>query len=102
MWPNQIHLQVTFQTSIFLDLNCYNGGHFWCSMTNCQLGARCTVDFRYLQGKSKKFRVIESSSGSWKQRAGWKGKTSFYCTVNILITFNCRNVKLKWNGASRI
>ena len=59
-----------------------------------------TSDNSNLQGKSKKVRVIESSSGSQKQIAGSKGKTSFYSTVNILITFNCRNVKLKWNDAS--
>ena len=41
-----------------------------------------------LQGKSKKVRVI----GSSKQIAGIKGKTSFHSTLNILITFNCRNV----------
>ena len=34
-------------------------------------------------------RVIRSS----KTIVGNKGKNSFYCTVNILITFNCRNVK---------
>ena len=42
-----------------------------------------------LQGKSKKVRVI----GSSKKIAGSKVKNSFYCTVNILITFYCRNVK---------
>ena len=30
---------------------------------------------------------------SLKQLAGSKGKTSFYFTVNILIRFNCSNVK---------
>ena len=43
-----------------------------------------TPDNSNLQGKSKKVRVI----GSSKQIAGSKGKTSFYCTVNILIAFN--------------
>ena len=57
-----------------------------------------TPDNSNRQGKSKKVRVI----GSSKQITGSKGKTSCYCTVNILITFNCRNVKLKWNDASRI
>ena len=57
-----------------------------------------TPDNSNLQGKSKKVRVL----GSLKEIAGSKGKTSFYSTVNILITFNCRNVKLKWNEASRI
>ena len=37
-----------------------------------------------LQGKLKKVRVIESS----KKIAESKVKNSFYCTVNILITFN--------------
>ena len=37
--------------------------------------------------KSSGVRLI----GSSKQIAGIKGKTSFYCTVNILITFNCSN-----------
>ena len=50
-----------------------------------------TPDDSNLQGKSKKIRVI----GTSKQIAGSKGKTSFYCAVNILITFNCKNVKLK-------
>ena len=30
-----------------------------------------------------------------------KLKNSFYCTVNILITFNCINVKRKLKGTSR-
>ena len=55
-----------------------------------------TPDNSNLQGK--KIRVI----GSLKEIAGSKGKTSFYSTVNILITFNFRNVKLKWNEAFRI
>ena len=37
----------------------------------------------------KKVRVI----GSSKKIAESKVKNNFYCTVNILITFNCRNVK---------
>ena len=48
-----------------------------------------TPDNSKLQGKSKKVRVI----GSSKKIAGSKEKNSFYCTVSILITFNCRNVE---------
>ena len=48
-----------------------------------------TPDNSNLQGKSKKVRVI----GSSKKIAGSKKKNSFNRTVNILITFNCRNVK---------
>ena len=54
-----------------------------------------TVDSsRTFKGNRKKFklsgvRVI----GSSKKIAGSKVKNSFYCTVNILITFYCRNVK---------
>ena len=48
-----------------------------------------TPDDSNLQGKSKKVRVI----GSSKKIAESKVKNSFYCTVNILITFNIRNVK---------
>ena len=44
---------------------------------------------RTFKGNRKKVRVIESS----KKIAESKEKNSFYCTVNILITFNCRNVK---------
>ena len=33
--------------------------------------------------------------GNWKKIAESKVKNSFYCTVNILITLNCRNVKWK-------
>ena len=49
---------------------------------------------RTFKGNRKKFelsgvRVI----GSSKKIAESKVKNSFYCTVNILITFNCRNVK---------
>ena len=54
-------------------------------------------DSSNLQGKSKKgsshrefdSRVIASS----KKIAEIKVKNSFHCTVNILMTFNCRNVK---------
>ena len=48
-----------------------------------------TLDNSNLQGKSEKVQVI----GSSKYIARIKGKTSFYCTMNILNTFNCRNVK---------
>ena len=48
-----------------------------------------TPDNSNLQGKSKKVRVI----GSSKKIAGRKVKNSFYYTVNILITFYCRDVK---------
>ena len=48
-----------------------------------------TPDNSNLQGKSKKVRVI----GSSKKIAGSKEKNSFYCTVSILITFNCKNVE---------
>ena len=49
----------------------------------CGLKLQSTPDNSNLQGKSKKVRVI----GSLKKIA------SFYCKVNILITFNRRNVK---------
>ena len=49
-----------------------------------------TPDNSNLQGRSKKVRVI----GSSKKIAGSKEKKSgFYCPVNILITFDCGNVK---------
>ena len=48
-----------------------------------------TPDNSNLQGKWKKVRV----NGSSKKIAERKVKNSFYCTVNILITFNRRNVK---------
>ena len=41
------------------------------------------------KGNRKKVRVIASS----KKIAEINLKNSFYCTMNILITFNCRNVK---------
>ena len=44
---------------------------------------------RTFKGNRKKVRVI----GSLKKIADIKVKNSFYCTVNILITFNCRNLK---------
>ena len=53
-----------------------------------RLAGANTVDSRTFKGKSKKVRVI----GSSKKIAGSK-ENSFYCTVNIFITVNCRNVK---------
>ena len=50
-----------------------------------------TPDNSNLQGKSKNAQVIRSS----KKIAGSKEKNSFYCTVNILITAICWNVKWK-------
>ena len=57
-----------------------------------------TPDNSNLQGKSKKVRVI----GSSKKIAESKVKNSFYYTMNILITFNCRNVKRKLKDTSRL
>ena len=48
-----------------------------------------TPDNSNLEGRSKKVRVI----GSSKKIAGSKEKNGFYCPVNILITFDCGNVK---------
>ena len=48
-----------------------------------------TPDNLNLQGKSKKVQVI----GILKKTAESMVKNSFYCIVNILITFNCRSVK---------
>ena len=48
-----------------------------------------TPDSSNLQGKSKKIRVI----GSSKKIVVSKEKKRVYCRVNVLITFNCRNVK---------
>ena len=44
---------------------------------------------RTFKGNRKKVQVI----GSSMKVAESNVKNSFYCTVNILITFNCRNVK---------
>ena len=53
-----------------------------------------TPDNSNLQGKWKKVRVIGSSSyREFEENSREKGKKQFYCTVNILITFNRRNVK---------
>jgi len=62
--------------------------HCKISLASCVF-IQSTPDNSNLQGKSKKVRVI----GSSKKIAESKVKNSFYCTVNILITFNCRNVK---------
>ena len=48
-----------------------------------------TPDKSNLQGKSKK----GSSYRELEEIAGSKEKNSFYCTVNILITVNWRNVE---------
>ena len=44
---------------------------------------------RTFEGNRKNVRVI----GISKKIAESKVKNSFYCTVNILVTFNCRNVQ---------
>ena len=62
------------------------------------LSIQSTPDNSNLQGKSKKVRVI----GNSKKIAGSKEKNRFYCIVNILITFNCRNVKWKLKDTSRL
>ena len=59
-----------------------------------------TPDNSNLQGKSKTVRVIGSSAKKIARES--KEKNSFYSTVNILITFNCRNVKLKLKDTSRL
>ena len=62
-------------------------------------GIQSTLDNSNLQGKSKKVRVI----GTSKKIAESKIKNSFYCTVNILITFNCSlNVKWKLKDTFRL
>ena len=60
-------------------------------------GIRSTAVNSNLQGKSG-VRVI----GSSKKIAESKVKNSFYCTVNILITFNFRNVQWKLKHTSRL
>ena len=57
-----------------------------------------TPDNSNLQGKSKKVPVI----GSSKKIAETKVKNSFYCTVNILITFNRRYVTRNLKDTSRL
>ena len=51
-----------------------------------------TPDNSNLQGKSKKLSGVQVI-GSSKKIDKSKVKNSFYCTVNILVTFNCKNVK---------
>ena len=58
---------------------------------------------RTFKGNRKRFelsgvRVIGISN----KTAESKVKNSFYCTVNIFITFNCRNVKWKLKDTSRL
>ena len=59
--------------------------------------AEYTVDSRYLEPSREIEKRFELSGvrviGSSKKIAESKVKNSFYCIVNILITFNCRNVK---------
>ena len=55
---------------------------FFCSVTLKTI-SRLPITPTF-KGNRKKFELS-------KQMAGSKGKTSFYCTVNILITVNCRN-----------
>ena len=55
-----------------------------------------TPDNSNLQGKSRKGFELSGArvSGSSKKIAESKVKNGFYCTGrNILITFNCRNIK---------
>ena len=62
-----------------------------------------TPDNSNLPGKTLKVRVIGSSSfRKLEAIAGSKGKTSFYCTVNIFIIFNCTNDKRKMKDTSRL
>ena len=62
-----------------------------------------TPDNSNFQGKTLKVRVIGSSSfRELEAIAGSKGKTSFYCTVNIFIIFNSTNVKRKMKDTSRL
>ena len=51
-----------------------------------KIGLQSTPDNSNLQAKSKNVRVIGSSK---KIPGSKKTKNSFYCTVNISITFNC-------------
>ena len=58
---------------------------------------------RTFRGNRKKFELPGVQViGSSKKIAESKVKNSFYCTVNILITFNCRNVKWKLKDTSRL
>ena len=68
-----------------------------CCLQQWFFGIQSTADNSNLQGKSG-VRVI----GSSKKIAESKVKNSFYCTVNILITFYCRNVQWKLKDTSRL
>ena len=58
---------------------------------------------RTFKGNRKKFELSGVQViGSSKKIAESKVKNSFYCTVNILITFNCRNVKWKLEDTFRL
>ena len=75
---SSLSFSFSFVVFFFIILNCL-----------CSKYSPYPPDNSNLQGKSKKVRVIGSSkkiAGSWK-------KTVFFCVVNILITFDCRNVK---------
>ena len=70
---------------LFTLMNYRNGDIAYCNCKNySQLPITQTV-----KGNRTKVRVI----GSSKKIAGSKERNSCYCIVNILITFNCRNVK---------
>ena len=58
---------------------------------------RKSMGYRFVRNR-KKVRVIEIP----KKIAESKVKNSFYCTVNILITINCRNNKRKLKDTSRL
>ena len=68
-----------------------------CCLQQWFFGIQSTADNSNLQGKSG-VRVI----GSSKKIAESKVKNSFYCTMNILITFYCRNVQWKLKDTSRL
>ena len=70
----------------------------WMNSFSCSIQVQSTPDNLNLQGKSKRVRVI----GSSKKIVRSKEKNSFYCIVNISITFNCRNVKWKLKHTSRL
>ena len=81
------------------------GYFFLCLPTRAVPLCRSTVDSitRTFKGNRKTFeltgvRVI----GSSKKIAQSKVKNRFYCTVNILITFNCINVTWKLRDTSRL
>ena len=79
----RVQFQITMITIMISDQNCTVRSRV------TTIIVQSTPDNSNLQGKWKKVRVI----GSSKKIAGSKEKNSFYCTVNILITFNCRNVE---------